>query len=429
LKRRREAAARTIVTLGKSPGLTQQLLSCPVVQSLVMLMQTGNDHTFECAVNALSCLSQTAALHIFMIDDGAVVGLVEAVLSGRVTTIECATEVLRCLCLLSYAKDRVEYMVVNCHILLALHVLFRSSLITAESASMVALIIRNASGCKGATKHVVSEGALLLLRAMLAALPGRSVAVARSVIISLVNISRLAVLHEPLVEQGAVQMLRCVCLGDLDQVPPALVNSELIEECQGLPLENMAITFLDALRVSTTLRHISITPACREALALGDVVGIFKRFLDLERLDEDSRSEVAHCLQNVASSKACVDVVVGQGTAELLLSISRATSSMDTQTACQVSLGQMSEQTKVSHGTVASLLQLTQEKEVDANVEGDGVVSALRMGIRSFDEDTTEAPPAAALPPEAAPASAAAAPVAKQMPQWIPKGPPPVFVP
>jgi len=261
------------------------------------------------------------------------------------------------------------------------------------------LIIRNASDCKGAVKHVVSEGALLLLRAMLFALPGRSVAVARSVVISLLNISRQAVLHEPLVEQGAVEMLKCVCLGDIDPVPPALVNSELVEECQALPFENMAFTFLDALRISSTLRHISVTPACREALAFGNVVGIFKRLLDLDRLDEDSRSEVAHCLQNVASSKACVDVVVGQGTAELLLSISRATSSMDTQTACQVSLGQMSEQTKVSHGTVASLLQLTLEKEMDANSDGDGVVSALRLGIRSFDEDKTEVPaPAAARP-------------------------------
>jgi hypothetical protein len=93
---------------------------------------------------------------------------------------------------------------------------------------------------------------------------------------------------------------------------------------------------------------------------------------------------VAIALQNIASHKPCVTLLVAQGTADLLLSVSKASSTPATQSACQLALGQISGVTKVAPGTVSSLLMLTLEKE-ESGIGGSGsdhdVISALRKSV------------------------------------------------
>lgn len=403
----REAAARTIINLGQSPAIAHSLLQCPLVQILVLIMQTGKAFTFECAVNAISCLSRNPVLHSRMIDEGAVIGLVESILSGRVVTAQCACEVIRCLYMLSYNTERMEVMVTKHHILLAIHMLYKTSLMTAESASMTALLIRNASGCKAALPYIINEGAFLLLRAIVHSSTYCNVAVYRSVIIAILNLSKEKNLHEQIVEQGCMALLLTVSIGVPDaDFPAALINEALTESGRQAPEEHLSLTFLDVLRITAAIRHLSETPTCREMLAMGKVVHIFRSFMDNNQLDEDSRREIAHAMQAIAGSKACEAILVSHKSSELLLGICKASSHMDIQTACSMALGQISELTKVEEGTVASLLMLTLEKEAVENAEADDIASALRSGIlahgiRSAHEPTAVAQSSKATTPGA----------------------------
>ena len=249
---------------------------------------------------------------------------------------------------------------------------------------MVALIIRNASENKAAVPYLVSEGAFLLQRALLHCLPQRSIAIARSVVVTVLNLSKNHSLHESVIEQGCISMLRCVVLGEEDKnLPEALVSPSLLELGRAAPEVPIQFTHLDSLRVCAAMRQISTSPMCREMMAFLKVVDIFRSFRDAHILDEDSRGELAGAMQNIASNRACVFMLVQQQAAELLLSISKEAHSMDTKSACSTALGQISESTKVKEGTVASLLVLTLEKEDQSEESGGEVASALRSGIRA----------------------------------------------
>lgn len=121
----KEASARTIISLGQSPGVLFSLPQHPLVPLLVMILHSSRSFTFDCALSALACLAHTQMFRAHMISEGAVVGLVEAVLAGRIVSVQAATEVVRCLYFLSYVQEKMEYMTVKCHFLLALHVLYK----------------------------------------------------------------------------------------------------------------------------------------------------------------------------------------------------------------------------------------------------------------------------------------------------------------
>ena len=383
----REAAARTIVSLAQVPVHAMKLMECPLVQILVLIMQHGNSFTLECAINALSALSQTNLYHIFMIDEGAVPGIVEAVFTGRIATVQCATEAIRTLYMLSYSASRMQHIVAKCHVLVTLHLLYKGSLYCAESAEMVALIVRNASECPVALPYIITEGGLLLLRAILSCTTNRSVAVARSVIITILNLSKQPALHDQTIEQGCLAMLKSVTMGDSAPdatIPEKLINADLHSRTAGMPEDSLILTNTDCVRVAEAIRLMSVSVSAREALAKANVVEIFQVFNTNHEMNEDCRAAVAVALQNIASHKPCVTLLVAQGTADLLLSVSKASSTPTTQSACQLALGQISGVTKVTTGTVSSLLMLTLEKEESGGGGGGSdrdVIAALRKSV------------------------------------------------
>ena len=380
----KEASARTIISLGQSPSVFFHMTQHPLVPLLVMILHSSRSFTFECTVCALACLAHSQIFRTQMINEGAVAGIVEAILTGRINTIKSASEAIRCIYFLSYVQEKMEYMTVKCHILLALHVLYKSSLLTVESAQMVALIIRNASEHRVAIPFIVSEGAFLLLRSLLHCLPHKSIAISRSVIVTVLNLAKNSAVHESIVEQGCITMFRSIVLDEAEVlIPECLVNASLLELAGSAPHVPLALTNLDSLRMAAAIRQISASVACREVMAMGRVVDIFRHCRDNNILDEDSRGEVAGALQNIASSKSCVALLVAQQAAEMLLSISKEAHSMDTKSACSTALGQISESTKVKEGTVASLLVLTLEKEDELEGTKSEVASALRLGIRA----------------------------------------------
>eukprot|EP01038_Epipyxis_sp_PR26KG_P006972 gene6972-9532_t len=104
----RETTARVIINLSQDISLQETLLKEPIVQILVLILQqsNGGDYTFECAIFALSCLSQSIKFRLSLINNGCIPALMSVIFTGKVISPVIAEEILRCICHLSYVYDR-----------------------------------------------------------------------------------------------------------------------------------------------------------------------------------------------------------------------------------------------------------------------------------------------------------------------------------
>jgi len=75
---------------------------------LVLIAQQSRPVTFECAVKAFACMSQSDVFRVQLIDKGCVSALVSSVLAGKINTAELALHTCRCLCLLSNLQFKVR---------------------------------------------------------------------------------------------------------------------------------------------------------------------------------------------------------------------------------------------------------------------------------------------------------------------------------
>ena len=184
---------RVIINLLEQPSLHAVLLkSAPIVPIICYIMQRaeteemnepesgGGGHSiFDYSVAAMSCACQMKAFRTNVIEESGAASLVRACMDGKVDSVEMATEVIRSFALLTYEDGAIEPLIES-HVLLALHILYRKGLITPDSAEFIAIIIRNMSIEGKVHERILEMGGFLLFRALSEPLTNKSVVFSRA---------------------------------------------------------------------------------------------------------------------------------------------------------------------------------------------------------------------------------------------------------
>jgi hypothetical protein len=306
--------------------------------------------------------------------------LTVAVLSGKVKSVGTATEVIRAFCLLSYEFEFCPQLL-DAQVILAILYLYRMGLVVPESAEMICLIIRNCSTVQSCREPLITNGGILLIRALFKPMVSRSIAITRSIIISLLELSREEDLHEAMVSHGAVELLYNVShpvLGNrqksdaLFPISPDnpyadFVHNEIYEKAaSSVKSAEFPLSTLDIERLAAACKNLSKTPSIHLSIVNGEFTTFVEKFI-AGNIEEGSRADLAEALCNLSSSKNCKQKLVSMGAVPLLLSISKDTVMVATQTHCTLALGYLSEITVVGHGAVAALLELSASKEEHEN--------------------------------------------------------------
>ena len=441
----REATARVIINLAQDESLQDMMLRQPIVEILVLILQQSSLYTFECAIMAFSCLSQTKLFKLTLVKRGGITALIGTIITGKVCTPLVAEEVCRCLCHLSYNFENAENMVRNGHLILSMQAIYLSGMCSADTALLITLTLRNLSEAVSARRYIIDQGAFKLLVSIISdfTFSRYCCTIMYSAMVTFVyNLSLVPALHASLVEQGLMNLLAKICLYGSPSERPTVVASrvntklttmtEAETEADSGSIESVANEeiFTNALKkykssdsydaeatrtevteasqadskpstpmarvempprpsllfnkdhrksiiqraedrnfeillnfthnevnfISKTIKMLSQTPECPQAIVDGGVMRIFKALIN--GLSEGARGEVACALANLAAARPCRETLVQQGAGELLIALS-ITSDPDTQAHCALALGYLSELTKVKDGVVASLLLLS----------------------------------------------------------------------
>jgi hypothetical protein len=211
----REATARVIINLAQDESLQDLMLRQPIVEILVLILQQSTNYTFECAIMACSCLSQTKLFKAFLISRGGITALMGTIITGKVCTPLVAEEVCRCLCHLSYNYENAESMVRNGHLILSMQAIYLSGLCSADTALLITLTMRNLSEAVAARRYIIDQGAFKLLVSIITDFTFNRYCctIMYSAMVTFVyNLSTVPALHVYLVQQGLMNLLAKICL-------------------------------------------------------------------------------------------------------------------------------------------------------------------------------------------------------------------------
>jgi hypothetical protein len=206
----REATARVIINLAQDESLQDLMLRQPIVEILVLILQQSTNYTFECAIMAFSCLSQTKLFKSTLVSRGGITALIGTIITGKVCTPLVAEEVCRCLCHLSYNFDNAESMVRNGHLILSMQAIYLSGLCSADTALLITLTMRNLSEAVSARRHLIDQGAFKLLVSIISdfSFSRYCCTIMYSAMVTFVyNLSLVPNLHISLVNQGIMSLL------------------------------------------------------------------------------------------------------------------------------------------------------------------------------------------------------------------------------
>jgi hypothetical protein len=222
----REATARVIINLAQDESLQDLMLRQPIVEILVLILQQSTNYTFECAIMAFSCLSQTKLFKSTLVSRGGITALIGTIITGKVCTPLVAEEVCRCLCHLSYNFDNAESMVRNGHLILSMQAIYLSGLCSADTALLITLTMRNLSEAVSARRHLIDQGAFKLLVSIISdfSFSRYCCTIMYSAMVTFVyNLSLVPNLHISLVNQGIMSLLGRICLyGTVAEKPPTV---------------------------------------------------------------------------------------------------------------------------------------------------------------------------------------------------------------
>ncbi len=422
----REASARVIINLMQVKSLYPALQrSAPIVPMINYILHHSNTgepiksesyiesnptisgDIFDCAVNSMSCISQAEEFREHIYSAEGVQALIVAVLSGKVKSVATATEVIRTFCLLSYEFDSTS-LLIKSQVILALLFLYRRGLVQPKSAEMICLLIRNCSTISSNREELISHGTIYLMRAIQRPMVDRSIAIARSVIIAILEFSHDEDNHEVMVEHGIVELLYNVVfptLGDRsasDELFPVQPNDAYASfkhndayerSAAQAPSQAFPLSSLDIERLSVTFKNLTKTSNVHEQIVNGNFIGILEAFLN-GAIEDKSRGDIAEAICCVSSTRSCRQKLVNMQAIPLLLRISKETTNVKTQTSCTVALGYLSEITVVMSGAVSSLLELTVTKEddyVDGRFKSKGDATEESGALNENKTDATDA--------------------------------------
>jgi hypothetical protein len=211
----REATARMMINLAHDDALQLVMLQQPIVEILVLILQQSSNYTFECAMMAMSCLSQMDKFKSSLVEKGGITALIGTIITGKVGTPLLAEEVCRCLCHMSYNITTAEHMVANGHLVLSMQAIYLGGLCTADTALLIALTMRNISESQSARHFVIDQGAFEMMVSIITDFTYSRYCCTimyAAVVTFIYNLSLLFELHEKLLQQGLMLLLQRICL-------------------------------------------------------------------------------------------------------------------------------------------------------------------------------------------------------------------------
>lgn len=211
----REATARMMINLAHDDALQLVMLQQPIVEILVLILQQSSNYTFECAMMAMSCLSQMDKFKSSLVEKGGITALIGTIITGKVGTPLLAEEVCRCLCHMSYNITTAEHMVANGHLVLSMQAIYLGGLCTADTALLIALTMRNISESQSARHFVIDQGAFEMMVSIITDFTYSRYCCTimyAAVVTFVYNLSLLFELHEKLLQQGLMLLLQKICL-------------------------------------------------------------------------------------------------------------------------------------------------------------------------------------------------------------------------
>lgn len=429
----REATARMMINLAHDDALQLVMLQQPIVEILVLILQQSSNYTFECAMMAMSCLSQMDKFKSSLVEKGGITALIGTIITGKVGTPLLAEEVCRCLCHMSYNITTAEHMVANGHLVLSMQAIYLGGLCTADTALLIALTMRNISESQSARHFVIDQGAFEMMVSIITDFTYSRYCCTimyAAVVTFIYNLSLLFELHEKLLQQGLMLLLQRICL-----YSETTDDQTTVEEKRATSFEESPL-FLEQQQFAATSRSSIGSAYCRasavELAHSGDhrrasflhpkdkqksvvkqlnassgsksnefllsfthnEVSYISRTLNLlsqspschlaivagevmkifkaliDGLSVSARCELATALANLAASKHCREYLIKQSAMELLIALS-TTSDARTQAQCSMAIGYLSEMSVVSDGVVASSLLLSLSLEDFASTGAD----------------------------------------------------------
>ena len=211
----RESCARVIINLSEDDSLKDLLLQQPLVEILVLVLHNSRGYTFECAILALSRLSQSEVFKDIVIERGGVTALISTVMAGKIRSPVMAEEVCRCLCHLSYRHQYAERMISSGHLIMSLHAVYLTGMCSADTALLIAITLRNFSESLAARKYIMAQDAFKLVVSLITDFTTSRYCctiIYSSLVTFVYNLSLVPALHTSLVSQGLMQLLKKICL-------------------------------------------------------------------------------------------------------------------------------------------------------------------------------------------------------------------------
>jgi hypothetical protein len=163
----REITAQTLLHLLEEPNLHPYLVKEPIVPILAMILQNSNSWAFECALQALSCMSQYSIFRIPMVDKGFANAIVFSIVSGKISDDVLAFACARSLCHITFVEGKIESLVKEQHLMLILRTLFESNICSLRTVVLLMLCVRNITYCAPICMDVVNDGIIRLINGML----------------------------------------------------------------------------------------------------------------------------------------------------------------------------------------------------------------------------------------------------------------------
>lgn len=346
--------ASVILTLAKDSQLHSHILRQPIIPILVHLLLQSR--ALEVVIHALSCLSQYEVFRSIMIERGVTAALVNTILTGKMKSEVIALEITRCFLFLSYHSDRINILVKNDHIMLALHLIAKSKYTNDTIAKMLVVILRNLSFEESIRSVLVEEKIIKLLDFIIKSYPLAKQFIHIASLYALYNLSFAQSIHSHMIEEGFFDIIFSIL-----NVTHNEVNGELTEVIAHL---NFALTSEDMMCILKSMEVMSLSDDGCLGLANGPIVMLFEAFLN-NRLRKEYYVIIAMIIANIASWKHSREILVAQEPNELIMRLSDS-SDPATQHQCSLALGHLSQIASINAGVVQSMLVLSKVAIADA---------------------------------------------------------------
>jgi hypothetical protein len=290
---------RTIISLLEDYSVHRYLSKEPLPLIVSVCVQQGVDASFEFAVHAAASASRFDLFKRQLIEKGYIESLICSAVAFKIRQSDLVEAVARSLCYIStLSSSDLDWLVTDGNIMVILHMLHSFGSVTARGATMIACILKNLSTSIQICASIVSQSGFKLLGKLLMKFSVESPLLCRYAVYFMQNIARDSSLHETMIEQKMLFMLKQIVFS-----PTSAVTSEdsgdteensddvFSENDSSARQPNLWLTAVDVFNVVRVIDLVAVSASCRAPIVREGVVVVFQGLSNY--IDESCRHAMA----------------------------------------------------------------------------------------------------------------------------------------